>query len=263
MALLPDHEGGIGGRYRVLVRETNFMSTLKEDLQNLLTVQEIDTRIDRIKTALAAVDTGNDLAARFNTGKIAFERQKAEAVKAQATQKDVELALQTIEAKIAKVNGDLYGGTITAARELKNLQSEVEMLERQKTEAESKVRGAMETAKFFFDAAQKAESGLRTLADHYKQVRGDYKQKHAELSAELVAQEKERAKAIKPIGAIALARYDTVRAKRKGIGVALLPPDGSCGVCHTHLNSALVNAVRAAETIQTCEYCGRILVPPV
>jgi predicted nucleic acid-binding Zn-ribbon protein len=237
------------------------MTTLREDLQQLLAVQEVDTRIDRVKAAMAALDTGATLADSYNTGKMSFDQLKSSAIHAQTEQKDAEMRLQTIESKMAQVNKDLYGGKITASRELKNLQSEFEMLERQKSDAEEKVLLAMEAATLSLTSAQSAENHLKQVAEKYKTVRNLYKQKQAELSTELVQYEKERVITAAPVSPSLLARYNTVRAKRKGLGAAPLSPDGSCGACHTQLNTSLINGVRDAVTVHTCEYCGRILVP--
>src|SRR4029079_11104441 len=112
------------------------MSTLLQDLQVLLTVQTFDSQIDRGKAALAALDTGTSTAAAYNTGKVEFDKLRTKALKAQAAQHDAEMSLQSIETKKAAANKKLYGGSVTASRELENLQREVEMLERQKGEGE-------------------------------------------------------------------------------------------------------------------------------
>ncbi|MDX1934321.1 MAG: C4-type zinc ribbon domain-containing protein [Capsulimonadales bacterium] len=237
------------------------MPTLREDLQHLLTVQEVDSRIDRLRAELSGMDTGAELAAFYNTGKISFDKQKAAAIQAQTEQKDLEMRLQSLEAKIAQVNKDLYGGVITGSRELKNLQAELDMLERQKSDAEGKVLAAMETANRAMATAQTTETHLKQLAEKYRTVRATFKQKQADVNGRMSELDTERKAAAAPVSPPVLARYDSIRAKRKGLGATTLAIDGSCGACHTQLNSTLVNAVRDAQSIQTCEYCGRILVP--
>jgi predicted nucleic acid-binding Zn-ribbon protein len=242
-------------------RPQPLMSTLIQDLQALLTVQATDSQIDRAKAALAALDTGASTAAAYNTGKAAFDKLKAKALKAQAAQHDAEMHLQSIEAKKANENKKLYSSSVTASRELENLQREVEMLERQKGEAEETVLLAMEEATTSLAAAQTAEADLVALAESYKGIRAAYKTQHTALSTEIATHGEQRTRAAKAVPAPLLARYDAIRARRSGIGAAPLQSDGTCGACHTKLNSNLIDDVRAGQAPQVCEYCGRILVP--
>ncbi|MBC8104041.1 MAG: hypothetical protein H7Z41_15820 [Cytophagales bacterium] len=238
-------------------------TTLREDLNALLIVQVIDTRIDRARTAIAALDTGAKSAARFNTQKTESEALRAAAVKAQTEQKDGELRLSSIETKTAQVNKSLFGGTVTATRELENLQRELAMLARQKDDIELAVLAAMEASGETLAAAEASEQTLATLAAQYRATRAAYKERHAELTAEITAAETEKAAAVTAVPPALLARYDAIRPKRDGIGATSLDTDGvSCGACHTKLNTTLTADVRASQSLQTCEYCGRILVPP-
>jgi predicted nucleic acid-binding Zn-ribbon protein len=236
--------------------------TLRDDLNALLAVQVIDTRIDRAKAAIAALDTGSRTATAFNTQKATSESLRAAANKAQAAQKDAEMRLATVETKSTQVNKSLFSGTVTGSRELENLQRELEMLGRQKDDAEMKVLEAMESSGEAVSAAEAAEQALATLADQYRQTRAAYKERHAELTKEIAAEEANRSVAEKAVSPSLLARYEAIRPKKNGVGATSLEADGvSCGGCHTQLNTTLLEDLRAAKAVQTCEYCGRILVP--
>jgi len=108
------------------------MPTLLEDLHALLSVQAIDTRIERAKSALNTLDSGADIAAVYNAGKAEFDALRAAMVKAQSEQKDAELKLQSLEEKRTEVEKTLYSGGITASRELDSLNMQLDMLERQR-----------------------------------------------------------------------------------------------------------------------------------
>jgi exonuclease VII large subunit len=116
-----------------MASDSSPLTTLRDDLNALLAVQVIDTKIDRAKAAIAALDTGSRTAAAFNTQKAASESLRAAANKAQAEQKDAEMRLATVETKSAQVNKSLFSGTVTGSRELENLQRELEMLGARKT----------------------------------------------------------------------------------------------------------------------------------
>lgn len=233
--------------------------TLFDDLQALLAVQAVDARIGRAQATQRALDTGAALSEEYGRVKAEAEALRSAAGKAQATQRDAELHLQSLEAKAADIQKKLFSGKVTASKELENLQKEVEMLGRQRNEAETQVLEAMEPAGSQTAAANEAQAGLARLADRYRQVRVAYKERDAALAAEIAAAEKERARAAKQVSPAVLARYDAIRGKKNGVGAAALSPDGTCGACHTRIGSGL--AVAAAASVELCEYCGRILVP--
>lgn len=238
------------------------MATLRDDLLHLLAVQAVDTRLDRARTTLAALDAGTATAASYNAGKADFDTLRTTAVKAQGAQRDAELGLQTIENQIKATDTALYGSTPRPARELSDLQKKREMLTRQKDDAELKVLEAMEAAQTALSAAQTKENGLSKLAEQYRALRATFKEKSGALGKEVAAIEAERATVAKPITPALLSQYDAIRAKKNGVGVALIVGD-SCGACHTRLSSSLVDEVRAAKTPQQCEHCGRILAPDI
>ena len=234
---------------------------LFHDLQALHAVHAVDSKILRARKEIAALDTGSDLAAQYNTAKAEAERLRAAAVKAQAEQHDAEMRLQSIETKTAQVQKTLFSGTVTGPRELENLQKEIEMLGRQRGDVEETVLLAMDAAADQTKAADAAQAALDALAVRYRAVRNAYKERHAALSAEIAVWETERAAAAGPVPAGLLTRYDGLRAKKGGIGAAVIEADGTCGACHTRLNTGLVDDAKAAASVQVCEYCGRILIP--
>ncbi|MEI6432735.1 MAG: C4-type zinc ribbon domain-containing protein [bacterium] len=238
------------------------MPTLLEDLHALLSVQAIDTRIERAKSALNTLDSGADIAAVYNAGKAEFDALRAAMVKAQSEQKDAELKLQSLEEKRTEVEKTLYSGGITASRELDSLNMQLDMLERQRGDFEETVLKAMDFSNVSLKNAQKAEARLLALAEKYKKVRAAYKQQAVKVAADVSEIEKERVGLITGITPTVLGRYDTIRMKRKGIGIALMGTDGACGACHTKLSSNLRDDVLVMKQPMTCEHCGRLLAPP-
>lgn len=236
---------------------------LRDDLQALLALQNVDTAILRARAALAALDNGASTADAYNAAKAESDRLRALATHAQAEQKDAELRLASVETKTAQVRKTLFSGTVTTPKELENLQKELDMLGRQTGDGETRVLEAMEAAGEQTQAAEAAEARLTALAARYRTIRATYKQRQTELSAEIASGEKQRGEALKQVPAALLTRYDALRAKKNGVGAVPLGDDESCGACHMRLNTELTIAVRAAAAPQVCEYCGRLLVPPV
>jgi hypothetical protein len=57
-------------------------------------------------------------------------------------------------------------------------------------------------------------------------------------------------------------RYEVLRQRLKGSGVARLVGH-QCGGCHLELSSGEIERIKAQspDTVVTCDQCGRILVP--
>ncbi len=238
---------------------------LQQDLQALLVLQTVDSRIDRARTALAGLDTGAKIAGAYQTAKADADAKHANAHKAQTEQKDAELRLTSIEAKTKDVNKSLYGGKITATRELENLQKELDMLARQKAAQEDAVLEAMEAATVAAEAEHESAQASEKLVTQYREIRAHYVSRHGELTAELATLETERQTTLAPVlpNVNLLTRYESIRKQKGGVAIAPLQDDGTCGACHTQLSGNLVDEIRAAKTVQSCEHCGRILtVPP-
>ena len=231
-------------------------------MKTLLALQAIDTQMDRARAALEALDTGASLAAAYNSGKTEFDKLRTAALKADAAQKDEELHLQSIEAKAVQVEKSLYGGTVTGGRELENLQKELDMLGRQKATSEEKILMAMESANHALALAREKEAQLTSIAARHKETRAAFKAQQQTLSEELKRHETERAALLAKVDAELLKKYDSVRARRNGIGVTLLLDSGACGACYTVVSKELSVAIRLERTLESCEFCGRYLLPP-
>lgn len=235
---------------------------LLDDLQALLQLQLIDTRIDRLKASIAGLDTGAQLAADYNKKKTEAVEKRSLANKAQAGQHDAELKLSSVETKASQVNKTLYGGTVTGSRELDNLQKELEMLGRQKSTVEDEVLTAMEAASEAVTAADTAEAELADLAQQYRTVRTTFQLRQEELNGQIERLAPDRDKALQAVAnPTLLNRYDNIRGKRSGVGAALLGADTTCGACHTSVSSQQAEHATTGAAIVVCENCGRILVP--
>lgn len=240
------------------------MKTLLEDLESLSGLLAVDTRIEKARQTLSALDTGADLAAQYSALKPGADALRREADRLAAAQKDAELALGSVEERIANANRLLYGGTVKVPKELENLQREIEMFGRQKGTAEERVLEAMEAAQVAEAEAVAAEGVLKDLARRFRKVKASWEERSAALKAEIESLAGPRVEAAALVERPdLLKRYDLLRPKKAGLGASLLGVDNSCGACHTKVNTMLADAARAGVEVQVCEHCQRILIPLV
>jgi predicted nucleic acid-binding Zn-ribbon protein len=167
----------------------------------------------------------------------------------------------TIEAKRAGIDGKLYGGRITASKELVALQDEgTSLLERQRgleddeleiMEQQEELQSELASGRAEFagatQAAQRAETALAESV--------------AGLESELGELQAERARAVGSAMPELLARYEELAPQFGGMPLARLV-NGRCDGCHIQLSAMAVDQLsRAAEdAVVTCEECGRLLV---
>jgi hypothetical protein len=235
------------------------------DLEALLAVQALDTDLDRCRhrrttlperAELSAIDA--QLAALAGRGAVARAARDLVA----GRQDELERNLATVEGRIAELNKRLYGGMVSATRELQAMAAEVDSLSARASEVESRVLETMEEREPLdarvdsIEGERQALLAARTDAEH--RLAAD----EAVVDAEMAALETARVEATGGVPADLLATYEGLRQRLGGTGVARLV-GSRCGGCHLTLPATALDQLRhqAPGTFSFCEQCGRILVP--
>ncbi len=236
------------------------MPTVPETLQALYAVQLKDTLIQRAKKAQAALDNGTTAAAASTEAHAEAARRTTVAHKLTGELKDSELKLETLETKRKTYQQKLYQGSVTNARELANMEKEIDMMGRQRSDLDGSVLELMEQAEEAREAQTLAEAKASEAEEHHKQTVAAFQARYATLDQELVGLTAERQVAVAQVEDLsALKRYETLRSKLAGVGIAKIEA-GSCGGCHMTLSSTAIKTVKENAAIQTCENCGRMLL---
>ncbi len=231
---------------------------LADELVKLHTLQKIDAQMYQREQALKALNTGEALKAEAIALLKRADIAKAAWQKAAAALKDRELELKGVEAKRAAVHDKLYGGRVTNPKELGDLQKDEEMIDHQIGVLEEQVLELMDAA----EAARQVEDDLANKVSDAK-----HKWKHtvehtaaetARLQKELAVLRPQRAAAAAVVDKGLLRRYDDIRSRREGYGLAITDND-TCTQCHMKLNPLLIDQLRIGEELTFCDSCGRIL----
>ncbi|MGI4792118.1 MAG: zinc ribbon domain-containing protein [Janthinobacterium lividum] len=236
------------------------MPSVPETLAALYAVQKIDTLIQRAKKSQAGLDNGTSSAAAAETANTQAQQKRTELHKLAGDLKDSELKLETVETKRKNYQQKLYQGSITNAKELANIEKEIEALGRQQSDLDGRILALMEEVEQAQAVSAVADAQARTAEGHRTEVLASYRSRYDALALELTALIQQRQDtAILVEDKAALKRYDDIRARSAGIGIAKIEGD-TCGGCHMKMGSALIKTVKEAAQIQTCENCGRLLV---
>lgn len=236
------------------------MPTVSETLSALYAVQQIDSQIQRAKRAQAVLDNGAEAGAQATSAHDVAQQQRTALHKLSGDLKDSELKLAAIETKRKNYQQKLYQGTVTNAKELSNIEKEIEALGRQQSDLDGKVLELMEQV-------EQAQAGLTTreaetlrAEGHQTAVVAAYRSRYDTLALELSELSSRHEEAVAQVEDKAmLKRYEDLRTKSGGIGIAKI--EGNiCGGCHMTLPSSLIKNVKDHVQPCTCENCGRLLL---
>jgi predicted nucleic acid-binding Zn-ribbon protein len=236
------------------------MPSVSETLTALYAVQQKDTLIQRAKRSQSGLDNGTAASAAAEAANNLAHQKRSEMHKLAGDLKDNELKLETIETKRKSYQKKLYQGSVTNARELANIEKEVEALGRQESDLDGRILGLMEEVEQAQADSAVADAQAQTAEGHQTEVLAAYRSRYDALTLEIatLTQERQAAAALVEDKA-ALKRYDDIRARASGIGIAKIEGD-TCSGCRMKLGSALIKTVKDASQIQTCENCGRLLL---
>jgi predicted nucleic acid-binding Zn-ribbon protein len=227
------------------VRQLFELQSVEDDLRKVRQALQLNQARSNDATALEAAQSQLQVALR-----------QAEALR--RDQRDMELQLQSAEAKIREIERKLYGGSVTSPKELLAFQEELRLLKERK--------GALEDR--LLEAMLLGEEGQRVLTaaqDHLTQVLRQRQeqvplltQERDRLTAETAALEQKSRELRTLLPADQLQLYEVLKASREGQAVVRVER-GICRGCGVALPSQELQRVRIGRELLRCKSCGRIL----
>ncbi len=224
----------------------------------LYRLQAIDTELDLRRAQLAEVDAKLSNSPAVQKAQAALNAALAHLAEARKKAKDIDDENQSLAAKIAEVEGQLYGGKVTNPRELKDLQADVDSLKKRRSAFDDQQLAAMEAV----EAAEAAEAAARESLAAAEAVRAaeqtDLVRDKGAVEALVAKASGEREAAVSNINPDDLALYDSLRPRKRRLAVSLLE-NGVCNGCGEAPSSARIQAIRQSENLVRCSNCDRIL----
>lgn len=228
------------------------------DLRRLHQLHKIDAAIADIKAKAAALDPGKKQQNALAQLQVQMDEVGGKLRALQGEQSDLELRQKGIDEKLKKIDKEMYGGSVVNAREVENLEKEVANLKRQRGDIDARLLE-------LWEEIPPVQAQFRELETKQAQLKQDLAAQHkkalaekAELEAAFRARQQERPAAVAQVPKSMLVRYEAIRQKMGGIGMADVVGKGFCGMCGTHLPEKLIEGAREGRVV-TCESCHRIL----
>ena len=236
----------------------------RTDLQALLALQDLDTSIDQHRHRRATLPERAELAA-IDAAAAALRPQVTETTTARDEVAGREAALESelaaTEERAAAVNKRLYGGEVSASRELSAMAADVESLKARASALEDHVLELLEEREPLDRRLADLQAQAVTLVGRRRQAVDALAAAEAVVDGEVADLEKARAEQAGGLPEPLLTTYDRLRTRLDGIGAARLVGD-HCDGCHLTLPATELDRLRHLPDGEfvTCDQCGRILV---
>ncbi len=239
---------------------------MKADIQRqwrLLDLQQLDTRLAQIAhrarslPVLAEVDRATEQQVTSDE-ECVLARTRVDDVEREIRKADADVQLVRDRAERDRARLDSGQGS---AKDLQNLQHELETLARRQSELEDKELEVMERAEELRGDLERREQEHRELATKIDELTRQRDREIADLDQEREGILAQRADIAAGVGADLLELYEKVRERHGGLGAAPLQTR-RCAGCGLELNQSDLARLRSADEdeVLRCEECGRILV---
>lgn len=231
---------------------------MNQEIEVLIELQKLDVSIDGMKMKAAAIPvTIEKTKSDFDSKNKNLETLKQELSKILLDKKQKELDLHTKEEEQKKHQSEL--NKVRKNEEYFALQNEINRLGKDVSAIEDGILMMM-------DSIENVNAKIKQEQELIKQEEGKLEQEISRIGGDLddinktvAVKESERAGLTAKVPAESIALYEKIRKSKKGLAVAEVKKNFSCGGCNMTLPPQIVNEVRKMERLVLCENCSRIL----
>ena len=231
---------------------------------SLLDLQQLDTALTQLqyrRTHLPEQAQLIEVQRRLSALVIASAPATSARNELDRRQNVLEQQIHEIDSKIDAATKQLYGGTVTASRELQALEADIASLKRHRSEledAELEVLMEREPVDAQMVTADRQRSELDESGD---QSQAAIVEAIADIDREVGELKARRSTMADAIDTPIRESYERIRARNAGVGVAKLE-HGTCMACRLKLSAVQLDQLKKIPNteIAHCEECGAILV---
>ena len=240
------------------------MKASPEAQLRLLELADIDAELGRIAHRRRGLPEHAEITrlegrdAELRDSVAAMTAQSSDASREQAK---AEADVEQVRSRIDRDRQRLDTGMISSPKELENLQSEIQSLQRRQSDLEEIVLDVMERKETTQANLESATRERDSIDSELATVIAARDTALAELDEQAAKAGDRRAHVVDATPGDLVELYDKLRAQHGGVGAAALRLR-RCQGCNLTLNTVDLNAIRAApdDEVLRCEECRRILV---
>lgn len=236
------------------------------ELRALLALQDLDTHIDQEEHRKEALAQRAELQqvdralAQVRAARASLAATVSEiALRQEVSEKE----LKATEDRVVQVNARLYGGTVSASRELQAMAADVESLKKRVSDLEDRVLALMDEREPLDNELNELDKQLEVLDERHQSLDQSLAEAEADVDEVLAGLRSRRPQLRSAVPEPLLPTYERLRSRLGGVAVARLV-GGRCDGCHLALPAVELDRIRHhdAGALEYCDQCGRILVVP-
>jgi predicted nucleic acid-binding Zn-ribbon protein len=232
---------------------------VREILLRLHELQAIDSRVLEIERSAGVLpEKIRELEGELETMRSELGVLNAEVDTKRGEQREIEGQISEESGKHKKWKRRL--NEIKTPREYQALSREVELGERQVRDFEESVLTIMSELEAKQKVIDEKEARLKEREAEVATKVRELRIRQAELSRDAAKIAAGRVEIIKALPENVVKKYEQIRERRNGIGVALVV-DGACSGCNVQQRPQQLVELRKYTGLSTCSTCQRILIP--
>jgi predicted nucleic acid-binding Zn-ribbon protein len=235
---------------------------MNSDLENLIDLQQVDSRIAALRSEIAALPKHvQEIEAKLAGSKAKVESAQSAMKADETTRRKHESDIQDQQQKISKYRDQSLN--VKTNQEYKALMEEIRFAEGKIAASEDKVLEIMVATDTRKEALKQAEAVLKADTAENEKEKESARLRTAEDEKELAELTERRKQLRTGISEDVLRHYDRV-LKLRGSGLSAVYEDQLCSVCRVTLRPQVFQDVSSNEQFVTCDFCQRILyyIPP-
>jgi len=235
---------------------------MHSDIQKLIDLQQIDSRVAALRAEVAALPKEvAQIEAKLAGSKARVESAQAGIKADESARRKHESDIKDQQEKISKYRDQSL--KVKTNQEYKALLSEIEHAEAEISKLEDKILEIMVAADSRKEGQKQAEATLKADTAENEKEKEHARQQTALDEKELAELMEQRQQLRIGIGEDTLRHYDRV-LKLRGSALSPVHDNQMCGVCRVILRPQVYQDVMKGDEIMSCDYCHRILyfVPP-
>jgi len=235
---------------------------MNSDLQKLIELQEVDSRIAALKAEVAALPKQvQQIEAKLAGSKARIESTQAAMKADDSARRKYDSEIQDQQQKISKYRDQSLN--VKTNDEYRALLHEIQFAESQIRTLEDKILEIMVATDSRKDALKQAEAALKADTAANEKEKDHARQQTAEDEAQLAVLSAQRKELRSGINDDTLRHYDRV-LKLRGSALAAVHENQMCGGCSVMLRPQPFQDLISHQQIVICDSCQRILyfIPP-
>ena len=233
-------------------------------MQPLLEIQRSDTELDQLRhrrVALPARSVLTEAEATVARADEALSTASEERHRIDRDQRRLEDEIAVLAEKAGKADRQLYGGGVSAIKELQALQEEIAVLGRRQRELEDQVLELMEAAEPVDDRIAGLQADREAAEATAATARAEVAAGEAEVDERIAEVQDRRAALVAEVDPADLRRYESLRS-RFGSSTVVTFDGRNCVGCPLSMPAVEADRVKhePAGTLLDCGECERLVL---